>query len=306
VAKASADNGSRRRIAIALGSGSARGWAHIGILRALSRMGVRPDIVCGCSIGALVGAAYANGRLEELANAVTGLGALELVRFFELDLGARGFVDTPRLRTFLEDCVAGPGDKIGDLPLAYGSVATDLQTGQEIWLQDGPLLDAAWASFTMPGLFPPVRNGGRWLVDGGLVNPVPVSLARALRADVVIAVNLNGDLVGRHLNPPHQSTRASPMKSITAALREQAPMLFKERDVDEAPTPWALDTAASAINIMQDRITRSRMAGDPPDVLLSPRLGHIRLLEFHRAQQAIAEGEACVERARATLDFVLG
>ena len=306
MAKASPGSSHHRRIAIALGSGSARGWAHIGILRALSRMGVRPDIVCGSSIGALVGAAYANGRLEDLAEAVAGLGALELVRFFELDLGARGFVDAPRLRSFLESCVAGPGDDIDGLPLAYGAVATDLQSGQEIWLQDGPLLDAAWASFTLPGLFPPVRHDGRWLVDGGLVNPVPVSLARALRADVVIAVNLNGDLVGRHLSRTGQSTRASPIESITAALREQAPMLFKGGEEDEAPTPWALDTAASAINIMQDRITRSRMAGDPPDVLLRPRLGHIRLLEFQRAEEAIAEGEACVERARAMLDFALG
>ncbi len=294
------------RLAIALGSGSARGWAHIGVLRALSRLGIDADVVCGCSIGALVGAAHANGRLETLAEAITGLTALDLVRFFELDLGARGFIDGPRLRAFLEHCVADADTRIESLAVTFAAVATDLGSGREVWLQEGPLLDAAWASFSVPGLFPPARHAQHWLVDGGLVNPVPVSLARALGARTVIAVNLNDNLPGRRFVARERSLARSTAQSLSSALRERAPMLFRSRSQDEGSTPWALDTVVSAINIMQDRITRSRMAGDPPDIVLTPRLAHIRLLEFHRAGEAIAEGEACVARARAALEDALG
>jgi len=297
-------SGARRlRLGLALGSGSARGWAHIGIIRALAAAGIRPDVVSGCSIGALVGAAWASGRLEALARAITALRPLELVRFFEIDLSGRGFVDGPRLRAFLEGAIGDPAARIERLERPFAAVATDLESGNEIWLQEGPLLDAAWASFALPGLFPPVRRDGRWLVDGGLVNPVPVSLCRALGAERVIAVNLNGDLVGRALGR-RPATRGEgmprPTDALAAALRAHAPRWLARAAAE--PSPSLIETVATAVNIMQDRITRSRMAGDPPDVLLSPQLSHIRLLEFHRAAEAIAEGEACVERMAPLLE----
>ena len=288
----------RLRLGLALGSGSARGWAHIGIIRALLAAGIVPDVISGCSIGALVGAAWANRRLEELAEAVTALRPLELVRFFEIDLTGRGFVDVARLRAFLEGSMADPDDRIEDLPCPFAAIATDLESGNEVWLQGGPLLDAAWASFALPGLFPPVHRDGRWRVDGGLVHPAPASLCRALGAGRVAAVRPPGARVGRCLPPRWRATR--PAETLTAALRARAPRWLARAGA--AGSPSVVETVATAVNIMQDRITRSRMAGDPPDVLLSPHLGDIRLLEFHRAAEAIAEGEACVERMAPLLE----
>jgi len=183
------------RIGLALGSGSSRGWAHIGVIRALAAAGIEPGILCGCSIGALVGASYAAGNLDRLEQWALALKRLELARYFEINLSLNGFVDTARLQTFLVTNVCDANVSIENLPKKYAAVSTELATGGEIWFTSGPVIDAVWASIAMPGLFPPTRNKGRWLVDGGLVNPVPVSVCRALGADVVIAVNLNGDIM---------------------------------------------------------------------------------------------------------------
>ncbi|HCF04909.1 MAG TPA: patatin, partial [Desulfomicrobiaceae bacterium] len=185
--------------AVALGGGAARGWVHIGVLQALAEAGLAPQVVCGTSIGAVVGAAYASGNLERLTAWVTSLTKLEVARFFELDFSLRGVVDTDRLRRFLAQHVAPEDLDIADLPVRFATVATDMENGREIWLKKGGVLDAVWASIALPGLFPAIRHRGRWLVDGGLVNPVPVSVCRALGAEVVLAVNLNADIVGKHL-----------------------------------------------------------------------------------------------------------
>lgn len=297
------DNG--LKIGLALGSGSSRGWAHIGIVQALAEQGIRPDIVCGTSIGALVGAAHVAGNLARLEEWVRSLTRLETASFFELSASFTGFVNTSRLRKFLEKHVAEANVRIEDLELQYGSVATDLESGREVWFTKGPLLEAVWASISLPGLFPAIRHDNRWLVDGGLVNPVPVSICRALGADVVIAVNLNGDIVGKHLVKPPKEKKNGVAEAFSNLVREYAGPLFSFSEEEDEP-PGLFDAIAGSVNIAQERITRSRLAGDPPEILLEPKLSHIGLLEFFRAAEAIEEGKKCVGRMLPEIEYRLG
>lgn len=298
------------RIGLALGSGSSRGWAHIGIIRELAAIGVEPHIICGCSIGAIVGASYVAGNLELLDAWVCSLSKREMVRFFELNFTLSGFVDAERFREFLSRYVCAEDRLIEDLPKPFATVSTELESGREIRFTQGPVLNAVIASMALPGLFPPVHYQGKWLVDGGLVNPVPVSLCHALGAEIVIAVNLNGDIVGKHFRQPrhgvkNQNAQKSVLESFMNTLKTYSPNLLGNDKTNHNP-PSLFEAIAGAINITQDRITRSRMAGEPPDILLNPRLSHIGLLEFHRAGEAIDEGRACVQRARSIIEPILG
>jgi NTE family protein len=284
------------RIGLVLGSGSSRGWSHIGVIKALTEIGVVPDIVCGCSIGALVGASYCAGNLDKLENWLTNLSKLEVARFFELNWSLNGFVDAEHLGEFLNTHVCDEKVSIEQLNKIFAAVSTDLENGREVWFTKGSVLKEVWASMSLPGLFPPIQYQGRWLVDGGLVNPVPVSICRALGADLVIAVNLNGDILGKHLvQKPKVENEHGFADRFMKSIRQYSESIFPDK-YTEKKTPGLFNAIASSINITQDRITRSRMAGDPPDVLLSPKLSKIGLLEFHRAPEAINEGKACVER----------
>lgn len=285
-------------IGLALGSGAARGLAHIGIIRALAEADIEPDIVCGTSIGALVGASHLAGNLDRLENWARSLSKLDTARFFELDTSFKGLVNKDWLHGFLTENVAGDDERIESLDKVFAAVAADLESGREVWLQEGSLIEAVLASIALPGLFPAIRREGRWLVDGGLVNPVPVSVCRALGADFVIAVNLNGDIVGKHFRKDKTpvNTADGVVGKFTRLVREYAGSLF-DSDEEGKQAPSMVDGIAGSFNIMQDRITRSRMAGDPPDVVLAPRLSRIGLLEFYRAGEAIEEGEVCVGKA---------
>jgi NTE family protein len=304
---------SGRTIGLALGSGSARGWSHIGVIRALAEAGIDPDIVCGTSIGALVGAFFVNGHLDAFESWIRRLNRIDFLRYLDFRLvTGGGFVQGKRLMDFFRDYIGNVN--IEDLSKPFATVATDLTTGREIWFEQGPLMDAVRASIALPGIFTPVKLGDQWLVDGGLVNPIPVSTCRAMGAKVVIAVNLNGDIVGRRLNQSrpskqigrHHTFEARLFDRVSVALKERAASLIPQLLDPAAETPGLLNVLASSINIMQDRITRSRMAGDPPDVMLNPRLSHLGLLEFYRAAEAIEEGRACVNRMLPTLKHVLG
>ena len=187
-------------IGLALGSGSSRGWAHIGILRSLAEIGIEAQIICGCSIGAMIGATYAAGNTDKLEDWVCSLTKRKLASFFEINLSLNGFVDASYLRSFLDNYVCEESTNIEDLNKTFAAVATELQTGREIWFTEGSVHKAVWSSMALPGLFPPIKYQEKWLVDGALVNPVPVSVCRALGADIVIAVSLNGDIVGRRFN----------------------------------------------------------------------------------------------------------
>ena len=304
------------RIGIALGSGSARGWSHIGVLRALGEIGIEPDVVCGTSIGALVGAAYVAGQLDALETWVRSITPFDIVGLMDVTLARGGVIGGAKLLKGLRNVHMDV--RIGDLAKPFAAVATDFATGRELWLQNGSLLEAVRASISLPGIFPPLKVGGRWLLDGGLVNPVPVSVCRALGADVVIAVNLNGDLTSRNVAPrsPRQRTAvpAAPQADLVnklsarlkAELRDTTSLLATQiLGTKQKKAPGFFEVLAGAIYIMQDRITRSRMAGDPPDVLLSPRLGYIRLLDFHRGEEAIGAGHACVTAMQPVLQQIL-
>lgn len=263
------------RIGIALGAGSARGWAHIGVLQALNDEGIVPEVVCGTSIGALVGAAYADDRLSELERWVSSLTWRKVVGFFDLAFSS-GLVKGNRLFTFLKGDLL---DKdVEELKRPFAAVATDLATGREIWLRDGPVADVVRASIAMPGLFTPFPRNGQLLVDGALVNPVPVSLARAMEADFVIAVDLSSNTVGQFT-----------------------------RDVeDKRRKPNLTEVVSNSLDIMSVRVTRGRMAGEPPDAVIQPRLGQLGLLEYHRGTTAIAEGRAATEWAMPQIKRLLG
>lgn len=293
---------SEPRIGLALGSGSARGWAHIGVLRALHEAGIRPNIVCGTSIGALVGAAYVDGDLDRLEEWVRGLTLQTVVGFMDVSLNG-GLIKGERLIDFFRsEFVDRP---IAELPLPFAAVTTDLYSGREVWLQQGGVTDAVRASIALPGLFTPVLREGRWLVDGGLVNPVPVSLCRAMGADWVIAVDLNADLVGRHLKPKPVPPPRGPARntdedrftdSVMAHIQAGMSQLGITPRGKRETQPALMDVLTSSINIMQVRITRSRLAGEPADVLIVPRLAELGLLEFHRAATAIDTGRRAAEQ----------
>ncbi|MGE0701140.1 MAG: patatin-like phospholipase family protein [Hyphomicrobiaceae bacterium] len=325
----------RPRIGLALGSGSARGWAHIGVIDALTEAGIRPDIVCGASMGALVGAAHVAGRLAELRQWAGTATWRTIARLTDLRLTGGGLISGRQVMSFLQGM--GIGEPIESYATHYAAVATDMATGREIWLQSGPIHEAVRASIAIPGIFSPARMDGKWLLDGGLSNPIPVSVCRALGADVIIAVNLNGELVGRRFTEPEppDETRPSRLsvevvrrmlgqwpitlpKTLPATLRrrpgtvsappESEPALAPA-PADETPpppresvsAPGYFGVLATASNIMQDHITRARLAGEPPHVMLLPRLRSIGLMEFNRAEEAIAEGRSCVEQALPTL-----
>ena len=295
-------NRNNKKIGLALGSGSSRGWSHIGVIRELEAHGIEPDVVCGCSIGSIVAAAYTAGNLDKLEAWVTSLSKRDVAGFFELKFSLNGFVDTEKLREFLALHVCGEEIQIGDLGKKYASVATNLKTGREVWFTEGAVLDSVMASVALPALFTPVFNEGKWLIDGGLVNPVPVSLCYALGAENVIAVNLNGDIMRRHFSSDEEE---EPANGFMETLKSYSESIFPASDNQPEP-PGLFDSLANSVNIFQDRITRSRMAGDPPDVLLNPRLVDIDLLEFHRAHEAIAEGRDCVKRMLPEIRRVLG
>jgi NTE family protein len=308
------------RIGLALGSGAARGWAHVGVIRGLLAAGIVPEVVVGASSGALVGAMYAAGRLDAFEAWGRALDWRKVFGYFDLTFRG-GVIKARRLLDELAENL--PVQDIEALPLRFACVATDLASGREVWLQRGPLLDAIRASVAIPGLVAPVRIDERWLIDGGVANPVPVSLCRAMGADTVVAVDLNTALLGRRLRG---SARAAPDAAEPAGSTDLVPadrVLHSEESVatgtlrtaldalvadlrrrvnpgapaDREAKPSIYEVLAQSLNIMQVRITRGRMAGDPPELLVAPRLGDFGLLDFDRAREAIAEGERAVARA---------
>lgn len=287
------------RIGLALGGGAARGWAHIGVIRALQDAGIEPDIVCGTSIGALVGAAYAGGELDLLETWVRSLRAQTVAGFLDFSLNG-GLIKGEKLVGFLRSHFVDRD--IRELARPFGAVATDLRRGREVWLREGKVSDAVRASIALPGLFTPVQVDGEWLVDGALVNPVPVSLCRAMGADFVIAVDLNADLLGHRIQPkprpaPHAPLDAdspAPSDALMARLQNSLAQFGIDRTM-EPKVPAVLDVMASSINIMQVMITRSRLAGDPPDALVTPLLADLGWMEFHRASVAIDAGRRAAD-----------
>ncbi|MCE3256863.1 MAG: patatin [Nitrobacter vulgaris] len=298
--------GSVRRpvIGLALGGGAARGFAHIGILRSLIAHGIEPDVVVGTSIGAVVGGAYAAGRLDILEEWARSLQPRSLFSYLDIRLNGSGLIGGAKLTAQLE---ASLGQiQIEELPLKFASVATEVRTGHEIWLTHGRLVNAMRASYALPGIFAPILVGDRWLVDGALVNPVPVSTARALGAEVVIAANLSNDVFGRSTTIFSHGAQNEVQEEVVVEPPPRRLGFGKffslERTVKReffagGSRPGVVSVMTDAFNIMQDRITRARLAGDPPDLLISPRVGQIGWFDFHRAGDLIAHGARAADRA---------
>ncbi|WP_417440604.1 patatin-like phospholipase RssA [Idiomarina sp.] len=305
------------KVALALGSGAARGWAHIGVIKALEEMGVRINIVAGTSIGSLVGAGYASGRLAEVEQWVQGMNRWEVFNLLDFGFNHGGIIGGEKVFNRAREEFGQRN--IEDLPVTYGAVATDLYSGREIWLRNGDLYDASRASCAMPGILSPKSFDGRWLIDGGLVNPVPVSLCRALGADFVIAVHLNSQLnskmqqrKGRSIPPQTEAEQMDKEKAEMEVQDNENGFFdnmwsgskeyldsFKERFRNNGEkAPGMFSVMASSIDIMQERITKARMAGDPPDILVQPKLGHIGIMEFYRGQEAIDLGYETTTRMR--------
>ncbi len=286
----------KKKLGLVLGSGSARGWAHVGVIRALEQAGIRPDLVCGTSVGSLVGAAYAAGELDRFEQWLLGLRLKDVVGLMDVSLSGGMLKGGRVMEFFRHNFVDRP---IGGLNMPFGAVATALHTGTEVWLRDGSTVDAVRASIALPGLFTPVWREGVMLVDGGLLNPVPVSLARAMGADLVIAVDLAADKLGRHIRTgaPARARAQAPhgvMEAWVRRLQDSVDGILPVRAPGEAKLPSLHDVLFSSLDIMQVQISRSRLASDPPDLVVAPRLAHLHLLDFHRAKEAIAEGGRAV------------
>lgn len=311
-------NQHKPRIGLALGSGSARGWSHIGVIRVLEEAGIVPDVVCGTSVGAIVGAAYAAGELDRFEDWVRGVTWKSVVSMLDIKMGG-GLIEGSKLTEFFRTRFEDGG--IEQLGKTFACVATDLVSGREVWLREGSVIDSVRASIALPGLFTPAMLGGRMLVDGGLVNPVPVSLCRALGADFVIAVDLNWNLVGRRnrvsgetrqehraeveavVEADQPATKRGIMEAVLARFK---PGFFGNAEARAAGTPSMLDVLTTSLNIMQVRITESRLAGEPADAMIRPRLSDVAAMDFHRAVGSIEEGRRAAEYAMPMIQDQLG
>ncbi len=295
------------RIGLALGSGSARGWAHIGAIRALEERGIKADVVCGSSIGALVGAFYAAGQLDKLELWVNSLAWTTVVRLMDVTWRG-GLIRGNRLFNLFQPVLEDR--EIGALPVLFGAVATELASGREIWLREGKVIDAVRASCAIPGVFTPVIRDDALVVDGGLVNPVPVSFCRALGAEIVIAVDLSWGKLGPYRERGRDKETALEPREMPGWvgrlrdgwLQRQA----KRRSASpQLAIPSIFEVFTTALDIVEMKVARSRLAGEPADVMLTPLLPDFATMDFHRAKEAIAEGRASVERMAALIDQVL-
>ncbi|MBY5922092.1 patatin-like phospholipase RssA [Ferrimonas balearica] len=297
------------KIGVALGSGAAKGWAHIGVLRGLAKMDVHPEVVAGCSIGAFVGAAYAADRLDELEEWVRSFSTWDVMGLMDLSWRRGGLIEGEKV--FEAASKAIDLSDISEVKRPFLAVATDLYTGQEVWLDEGKLSDVVRASCSIPGLMSPKHLGNRWLVDGAVVNPVPVSPCRTLGADLVIAVDLHGD--GRQ-HVAEVVNMATPV-SEAQVERQKASNGFMDllvsgrellnRVVDSVtpnnhnqPHPNMLAVMHQSMEILEQRHKRARLMGDPPEVMVLPHVGAIGTMEFQRAEEAIDAGEAAVMKVQ--------
>ena len=299
-------NPRRPKIGLALGAGAARGWCHIGILREFEATGLRPDIIAGTSIGALVGGCFAAGQLDDVERFSRSLSRRRVLSLLDLSFSGGGLFSGSRLREKLD--VALAGKTVEGLPIPFAAVATEISTGHEIWLRSGPLARALNASYALPGLLEPVNVDGRWLFDGALVNPIPVSVCRAMGADIVIAVNVvsdsmfRGTVIGdRNIGDETTNVLAQKVEDIAGrswlgSVASPTALIKRRLRRSTHDGPGVASVMLDAFSITQDRIARSRLAGDPPDVLINARLEKFGLFDFHRAAEMIDIGREIAQR----------
>ena len=290
-------------IGVALGGGAARGWAHIGVLRALEDGGIRPDIISGTSIGAIVGGCYAADKIEKLEEFALSITNRNMLGLADFKLGGSGLIVGNKLEKKFIDTIGEV--KIDDLDRPFTCVAAELGTGHEVWLGTGLLVDAVRASASLPGILNPCNVGGRWLVDGALVNPIPVSVCRALGARVVIAVDLTPEVLAANSTVVHPLPAAANSALTQGNIVDDDPTLstdsrfatFMGKGESQEDLPGVVGIMMESFNIIMDRIGRARLAGDPPDIKIGPRLGKIGFFDFHRAEESIQLGYDSANRA---------
>ena len=296
----------RPQIVLALGGGVARGWAHIGVLRALIQAGLEPDVIVGTSVGALVGGLHLAGKLDAIERWARSLTQRKVIGLLDFSFGGAGLFAGEKLAALLEE--QADGICIEMLPKPFVAVATELETGREVWLRDGSLIEALRASYALPGVFPPVKHEGRWLVDGALTNPCPTSVARSFGGQVVIGVSLHTDVIGSPTDQPSLTTpalAAAPQPaSLTKWLRPDR-MLLQRLFTDRPDGPALSTVMIGALNILLDRVTRARLAGDPADVLIAPHISQIGLIDFHRADETIELGARATREALPQIRYAL-
>lgn len=298
------------KIGIALGGGAARGWSHIGVLKTLEQAGFDPDIIVGTSIGSVVGGCHVAGKLDELEQFARSLTRRRVFGFLDFNFAGSGLISGQRLADELGSHL--DEIQIEDLPKKFVAVATELKSGHELWLSKGPLVPAMHASYALPGIFRPVKLNNRWLIDGALVNPIPVSVCRALGARIVIAVNLNWDFFGKGTVVPNQDAFGEAEMPGTESLppagngRAARTLLRKQFFGQGSDAPGISSVMMDSFNIIQDRIARSRLAGDPPDIMITPVLGKMGLFDFHMANDAIANGSFATEKVLDDISRAVG
>ena len=280
-----------RSIGLALGGGAARGCAHVGVLRAFQEKGITLSCVAGTSIGAMIGAVYASGGLDHLEALLLELDPLHLLAYFDVVFPHSGLVDGRKVTELLREILGDRSFK--DLSIPFAAVATDIRDGREVAISSGDVIDAVRASIAVPGVFTPFMSGEAVLVDGGLVNPVPVNVVRSLGADFVVAVDLNRYVVeskqeGREERP--MPLRKGQDLSLGNRILEEIRALVEDGSRSRPKPPNIVDVIVTSINIMETSITQSRLRTDPPDLLLSPRLGNVRFMEFFKAKEAMEAG----------------
>ncbi|WP_051328036.1 patatin-like phospholipase family protein [Desulfatirhabdium butyrativorans] len=298
---------SRKRIGLVLGSGSSRGWAHIGVIEALEEAGFPIDYIVGCSIGAYVGAIYAAGGLKSLKDFVLKMDGKKVFSYFDVVFPRSGLLNaTKKLKELF--FMHAEATEFSELRIPVSMVATDLQTGEKVILKSGNLLDALRATMSVPGLFAPARIKDRWLVDGGLVDPVPVGAARVEDGDLIIAVDLSGTIASRQKMVVKASrkkgkakTAAEEGRSYAGELMNKLSGFYQSAEAEfkakigellqqESPAPDIIETVTTSIAIMQRRINRINLAVDPPDILIEPRLGELKMMDFDKVAHTIEEG----------------
>ncbi|HEY9020779.1 MAG: patatin-like phospholipase family protein [Paracoccaceae bacterium] len=293
------------RLGLALGSGGARGWAHVGVLLGLRDLGVQPDVVAGSSMGALIGAVWAADRLDEMEAWARAQTRADILKHMDFSFTGGGLMRGSAVMRVLTDL--GVPDSFGALTRPLIVVATDLASGREVWLQQGSVYDAVRGSVSIPGVVSPHWHEGKWLLDGGLTNPVPASACRALGADVTIAVNPNAKpenaLWSRPPTPDSlwdQIAQNEVVSRIVGPLQKIIPVGAEPSEKPPLPPSYA-EVVSVAIDIMAEFVRKARAASDSPHLTLSLDLGRIGLLDMHRAGEAIDEGRALVSAHEAQI-----
>ncbi len=289
-------------IGLALGAGAARGWSHIGVIERLLEAGFQPSCVAGTSIGALIGGCYAAGLLEELKHFALSLTRRRLFSFLDFAWGGSGLITGDRLTTLLDEHIGEL--EFSELEVPFICIATELLTGHEIWLRDGSVVTAMRGSYALPGVFKPAHRDGKWLIDGAVVNPIPVSACRAMNSRLVIAVNLNSDAFGGTVIQQSLETEQNGANNNGATPSRERPSMLRQM-LGSSEEPGLTTVLVAAFNISQDRLARSRLAGDPPDINIMPRTPDIGLFEFDKARQAIDAGREAAERALPDIEYAL-